>query len=77
MSANLLALSAIALWATLAALDVALRHAPPVQANLVNYLWPLLMAVLRIGLRLRAPRFSSGTWRSNAVMRATSAFSAT
>ncbi len=27
-------------------LFVALRHAPPVQANLVNYLWPLLMVVL-------------------------------
>ena len=102
VSPNLLALSAIALWGTLAALGVALnhvppflltglallvgslialplsgfrlsqwkvplstlalgvyglfgfhfllflalRHAPPVQANLVNYLWPLLMVVL-------------------------------
>lgn len=102
MRANLLALGAIALWATLAAFGVALsqvppflltglallvgslialplsgfqlsrwkvplptlalgvyglfgfhfllflalRHAPPVQANLVNYLWPLLMVVL-------------------------------
>jgi drug/metabolite transporter (DMT)-like permease len=114
MSANLLALGAIALWATLAALGVALRHmppflltglallvgslvalplsnfrlvhwkvplptlalgiyglfgfhfllflalrhAPPVQANLVNYLWPLLMVVLAPlvlpGLQLRA-----------------------
>lgn len=27
-------------------LFLALRHAPPVQANLVNYLWPLLMVVL-------------------------------
>ncbi len=27
-------------------LFIALRHAPPVQANLVNYLWPLLMVVL-------------------------------
>ena len=38
-------------------LFVALRHAPPVQANLVNYLWPLgmvLMAPLFLpGLRLR------------------------
>jgi drug/metabolite transporter (DMT)-like permease len=25
---------------------VALRHAPPVEANLVNYLWPLLIVVL-------------------------------
>jgi drug/metabolite transporter (DMT)-like permease len=38
-------------------LFIALRHAPPVQANLVNYLWPLgivLMAPLFLpGLRLR------------------------
>ncbi len=27
-------------------LFVALRHAPPVQANLVNYLWPLLIVLL-------------------------------
>ena len=102
MAANLLALGAITLWATLAALGVslshvppflltglalligslvalplsrfdirqwrvppttlllgvyglfgfhfllfiALRHAPPVQANLVNYLWPLGMVVM-------------------------------
>ena len=39
-------------------LFVALRHAPPVQANLVNYLWPLLMVVLAPvllpGMALRA-----------------------
>src|SRR6476659_2758320 len=98
MSANLYALGAIALWATLASLGVALahvppflltgcalvigscaawpayrqwrvppatlalgvyglfgfhfllfialRHAPAVEANLVNYLWPLLMVLL-------------------------------
>lgn len=38
-------------------LFIALRHAPPVQANLVNYLWPLFMVVLAPvflkGLRLR------------------------
>jgi len=37
---------------------LALRHAPPVEANLVNYLWPLLIVVLAPallpGLRLRA-----------------------
>jgi len=37
---------------------LALRHAPPVEANLVNYLWPLLLVVLAPallpGLRLRA-----------------------
>ena len=27
-------------------LFVALRHAPPIEANLVNYLWPLLIVVL-------------------------------
>ncbi|MBC7604543.1 MAG: DMT family transporter [Ramlibacter sp.] len=105
MSANLFALGAIALWATLASLGVslthvppflltglalvigsipawplarhwkipfstlaigiyglfgfhfllfiALRHAPPVEANLVNYLWPLLIVVM-------APLFLSG-----------------
>ena len=38
-------------------LFVALRHASPVQANLVNYLWPLLMVVLApvflVGMTLR------------------------
>jgi drug/metabolite transporter (DMT)-like permease len=35
-------------------LFIALRHAPPVQANLVNYLWPLGMVVM-------APLFLPGT----------------
>ncbi|HZY16840.1 MAG TPA: DMT family transporter [Ramlibacter sp.] len=39
-------------------LFIALRHAPPVEANLVNYLWPLLIVVLAPvflpPLRLRA-----------------------
>ncbi len=39
-------------------LFIALRHAPPVEANLVNYLWPLLIVVLAPlllpGLRLTA-----------------------
>lgn len=39
-------------------LFIALRHAPPVEANLVNYLWPLLLVVLaplfRPGLKLRS-----------------------
>ncbi|MGH6637533.1 MAG: DMT family transporter [Polaromonas sp.] len=34
-------------------LFIALRHAPPVEANLVNYLWPLFMVVL-------APLFLKG-----------------
>jgi drug/metabolite transporter (DMT)-like permease len=37
-----------------AALFAALQLAPPVQANLINYLWPLLLVVL-------APIFLSGT----------------
>jgi drug/metabolite transporter (DMT)-like permease len=40
-------------------LFIALRHAPPVQANLVNYLWPLFIVVLSPvvlpGVRLRLP----------------------
>lgn len=40
-------------------LFIALRHAPPVEANLVNYLWPLLIVVMAPlilpGMRLRAP----------------------
>jgi len=39
-------------------LFLALRHAPPVEANLINYLWPLLIVfmapVLLDGYRLRA-----------------------
>ncbi|HSI54989.1 MAG TPA: DMT family transporter [Ramlibacter sp.] len=39
-------------------LFIALRHAPPVEANLVNYLWPLLIVVMAPlflpGMRLRA-----------------------
>ena len=39
-------------------LFIALRYAPPVEANLVNYLWPLLMVVLAplllVGIQLRA-----------------------
>ncbi|MEO8022572.1 DMT family transporter [Polaromonas sp.] len=39
-------------------LFIALRHAPPVEANLVNYLWPLFMVVLAPlflrGVHLRA-----------------------
>jgi len=40
-------------------LFLALRHAPPVEANLINYLWPLLIVVLaplflpECGLRIR------------------------
>lgn len=44
-------------------LFTALAHAPPVQANLVNYLWPLLMVVLSplflLGVRLRLRHVAS------------------
>ncbi len=44
-------------------LFTALAHAPPVQANLVNYLWPLLMVVLAPlflrGVRLRLRHVAS------------------
>ncbi|OQW88819.1 MAG: EamA family transporter [Rhodoferax ferrireducens] len=41
-----LALGIYGLFAYHFLLFLALRHAPPVQANLVNYLWPLLIVVL-------------------------------
>jgi drug/metabolite transporter (DMT)-like permease len=45
-------------------LFLALRHAPPVQANLVNYLWPLLIVLLAplfgAGLRLNARHVAAG-----------------
>lgn len=44
--ASTLALGVYGLFGFHFLLFVALRLAPPVQANLVNYLWPLLMVVL-------------------------------
>ncbi len=41
-----LALGVYGLFAYHLCLFLALRYAPPVQANLVNYLWPLLIVVL-------------------------------
>jgi drug/metabolite transporter (DMT)-like permease len=41
-----LALGVYGLFAYHFLLFIALRHAPAVEANLVNYLWPLLMVVL-------------------------------
>lgn len=45
-------------------LFIALRLAPPVEANLVNYLWPLFMVVLAPvflpGMRLRAVHLAAG-----------------
>lgn len=54
MKPNLFALAAIGLWASLAALGVALKHVPAFLltgvalaiGNLINYLWPLLIVVL-------------------------------
>lgn len=55
--ASTLALGVYGLFGFHFLLFIALRHAPPVQANLVNYLWPLgivLMAPLFLpGVRLR------------------------
>ena len=56
--ARTLALGVYGLFAYHFLLFIALRHAPPVEANLVNYLWPLLMVVLApvllVGVPLRA-----------------------
>ncbi len=45
-------------------LFIALRHAPAVQANLVNYLWPLLIVLLAPlllpGMRLKPVHFVAG-----------------
>lgn len=44
--ARTLALGVYGLFGFHFLLFIALRHAPPVEANLVNYLWPLFMVVL-------------------------------
>jgi drug/metabolite transporter (DMT)-like permease len=57
VSPSTLALGVYGLFGFHFLLFIALRHAPPVEANLVNYLWPLLIVVLAPvvlpGLRLR------------------------
>ncbi|RMA60162.1 EamA domain-containing membrane protein RarD [Acidovorax sp. 100] len=54
-----LALGVYGLFAYHFLLFIALRHAPPVEANLVNYLWPLFIVVLSPvvlpGVALRPP----------------------
>ncbi|CAN7646603.1 MULTISPECIES: DMT family transporter [Acidovorax] len=54
-----LALGVYGLFAYHFLLFIALRHAPPVEANLVNYLWPLFIVVLSPvvlpGVALRLP----------------------
>jgi len=55
--AGTLALGVYGLFGFHFLLFIALRHAPPVEANLVNYLWPLFIVVLAPvvlpGVRLR------------------------
>ncbi len=57
--ARTLALGVYGLFAYHFLLFIALRHAPPVEANLVNYLWPLFIVVLAPvvvpGVALRLP----------------------
>lgn len=57
VSRGALALGVYGLFGFHFLLFIALRYAPPVQANLVNYLWPLFIVVLAPlllpGLRLR------------------------
>jgi drug/metabolite transporter (DMT)-like permease len=59
-----LALGIYALFGFHFLLFVALRHAPPVEANLVNYLWPLLIVVMAPlwlpGVKLRAVHVAAG-----------------
>ncbi|MDD4887079.1 MAG: DMT family transporter [Thiomonas sp.] len=58
VSRTALALGVYGLFGFHFLLFIALRHAPPVQANLVNYLWPLFIVVLAPlllpGVRLRS-----------------------
>ena len=58
MAPGTLALGIYGLFGFHFLLFMALRHAPPVEANLVNYLWPLFMVVLAplflAGVQLRA-----------------------
>ena len=50
--ARILALGVYGLFGFHFLLFLALRLAPPVEANLVNYLWPLLIVVLAPAMRM-------------------------
>jgi len=64
VSARVLALGVYALFGFHFLLFIALRHAPPVEANLVNYLWPLLIVVMAPlwlpGVRLKSVHVGAG-----------------
>jgi hypothetical protein len=69
-SLRTLALGVYGLFAYHFLLFIALRHAPPVEANLVNYLWPLFIVVLAPvvlpGVALRCAACAggpAGVWR--------------
>lgn len=63
-SLRLVALGVFGLFAYHLALFTALRFAPPVEANLLNYLWPLLIVVMTPlflpGTRLEARHVAAG-----------------
>jgi hypothetical protein len=69
-AASTLALGIYGLFGFHFLLFIALRHAPPVQANLVNYLWPLgivVMAPLFLpGVSLTARHVLAACWASPA-----------
>jgi len=59
---GVLALGVYGLFAYHFCLFVALRWAPALEANLLNYLWPLLIVVLS-PVVFRGPPFGRDTWR--------------
>ena len=67
VSPKLLAIGVYGLFGFHLALFAALQNAPPVQANLVNYLWPLLIVVW-------APAFTGGTLKLKHVLSAVAGF---
>lgn len=55
---RIVALGAVGIFGYHALLFVALEQAPPVEANLLNYLWPLFMVVLAPAIARERPRAS-------------------